>query len=268
MSWLWKTASGFVVGYTVILAVMYFSQRSLIYFPNPDRVPPKAAGLAGITEDILRTPDGERLIIWRLAPRPGKPTILYFHGNEGNLASRAERARVYQNAGYGMLMMSYRSYGGSTGRPTEENIAADARLAYDKLRADRVRPKDIIVYGESLGTGVAVQLATDRQVGAVVLDAPFTSIVDMAQRSYPWLYVRPFVFDRFDSLSKIANINAPLLVLHGTRDNLVPVTMGQKLHAEAKSPKQIVIFPNGNHSDLYDHGAVEALSAFLDQRRS
>ena len=138
--------------YALILLVAYMAQRKLTYFPSPLRVAPAVVGLPDVAERIIETPDGERVVTWHGKAAPGQPTILYFHGNGGNLAHRAERIRRYLERGRGMLMMSYRGYSGSTGHPTESANLADARLAYQLLLADGIPPDDIILYGESLGT--------------------------------------------------------------------------------------------------------------------
>src|SRR5262249_18322551 len=149
----------------------------------------------------------------------------YFHGNAGNLASRAERVRRFVARGYGVFLLSYRGYGGSTGGPRERAHIADAKLAYRTLRAAGVAARAIILYGESLGSGVAVQVAADDSVGGVVLDAPYTSIVDVAAGAYPFLPVRPFMLDRYETLRFLPRVTAPLLVLHGEDDEVIPVAM-------------------------------------------
>jgi fermentation-respiration switch protein FrsA (DUF1100 family) len=268
MTWVLKIAALLLLIYGLIVFAAWLGQRRLLYVPDATRVAPSALSLAGVSEIELKTPDGERLVAWRLKARPGQPTLLYFHGNAGNLASRANRVARYAALGYGMLMLSYRGYSGSSGRPSEAHNFADALLAYEHLVGEGLSPHDIVLYGESLGSGVAVHLATQRPVGAVVLDAPYTSIVAMAQRAYPYLPVRPLLADRYESDKIIKRIGAPLLVLHGTRDGIIPVSMGRALYDMAEQPKKLVIFPEGHHSDLDDYGAVRAVSEWLaDIRR-
>ncbi|MEZ5817590.1 MAG: alpha/beta hydrolase [Hyphomicrobiaceae bacterium] len=251
--------------YALVVLTAWLAQRHLMYVPDPTRVTPAAAGLTGVTEQVLATPDEARLVTWRVKARDGRPTLLYLHGNAGNLAGRADRFLRYQRHGFGLLMLSWRGYSGSTGRPTEAHNVADAKLAYDALVADGVRPSDIVVYGESLGSGVAVQLAADRQVGALVLDAPYTSIVDVALLSYPYLPVRPLLIDRYESNRHIANVTVPVLVLHGERDAVIPVRMGRALHEMVRGPKELIVFPDGAHVDLDDYGAVEMVTRWIDR---
>lgn len=251
--------------YLVVVAAAWLGQRHLMYVPNPMRVPPVAAGLSGVREEVLTTGDNVRLICWRAEGRPGRPTILYFHGNAGNLAGRADRFRRYQAKGFGLLMMSWRGYSGSGGSPTEANNVADAKLAYDTLRAQGTRPEDIVVYGESLGSGVAIQLAGERPVAALVLDAPYTSIVDVALLTYPYLPVRPLLIDRYESDRHISQVKAPVLVLHGERDAVIPVQMGRAIYELSPEPKKLALFPNGGHVDLDDFGAVEVVATWVQE---
>ncbi len=189
-----------VVFYAVAIAVMYFAQRRFIYFPDPTRTTPRAAGLANVLERIIATPDGEKIVAWYGKAAPGQPTLLYFHGNGGALEVRAERIAKYLDRGRGLFMMSYRGYSGSTGSPSEAANVADAKLAYEALIEDGVSPDDIILYGESLGTGVAIEVAAEKKVAGVILDSPFTSIVERAAQLYPWLPVRLLLQDRYDSI--------------------------------------------------------------------
>jgi len=264
MSGLMKILLYAVIIYAAIVAIAYAAQRKLMYFPDATRVEPAQIGLDGVREIVLPTPDGARIVSWYAPAPPGQPTLLYFHGNGGNLAGRAQRIARYQNARLGVFMISWRSYSGSTGSPTERANVADARLAYDHLVKLGVAPADIILYGESLGSGVAVQLAMEVPVGGVVLDAPYTSTVDIGAKAYPFLPVRWLMQDRYESARRIAGIGAPLLILHGTRDTVIPVAMGQRLHALAREPKKLVIFPDGNHVDLDQHGAVTEMRAWID----
>jgi fermentation-respiration switch protein FrsA (DUF1100 family) len=263
MQLIMKLAIGLFAVYAVIAVAAFVLQRRLMYFPDPERVSPKSFNLA-VTERVIDAPDGARLIAWYAPAAPGQPTILYFHGNGGSLASRSERVRRYVSRGYGVLMLSYRGYSGSTGSPSESANVADAKLAYDALIKDGVEPDDIIVYGESLGSGVAVQVAADREVGGLALDAPYTTIVDVAVLAYPYLPVRPFVFDRYETVKYLPRVKAPLLVLHGEADQVIPVEMGKAVYAAANAPKEIATFPRAGHSDHHLHGSYDVLFRWID----
>lgn len=264
MQLIMKLALGLFALYAVIAVAAFVLQRRLMYFPDPERVSPATFALPGVKERIIDAPDGARLISWYAPAAPGQPTILYFHGNAGNLATRSERIRRYVSRGYGVLFLSYRGYGGSTGTPSEQANVADAKLAYDTLIADGLEPQDIIVYGESLGSGVAVQVAADREVGGLVLDAPYTTIVDVAALAYPYLPVRPFMFDRYESVKYLPRVKAPLLVLHGEADRVIPVEMGRAIYAAANAPKEIATFPRADHSDHHLYGSYDEMFRWID----
>jgi fermentation-respiration switch protein FrsA (DUF1100 family) len=264
MQLIMKLAMGLFAFYAVIAVAAFVLQRRLMYFPDPDRVSPASFNLPGVKERIIDAPDGARLISWYAPPAPGQPTILYFHGNAGNLASRSERVRRYVSRGYGVLFLSYRSYGGSSGDPSERANVADAKLAYDSLIEDGTDPDDIFVYGESLGSGVAVQLAAENEIGGLVLDAPYTTIVDVAALAYPYLPVRPFMFDRYETMRYLPRVRAPLLVLHGEADRVIPVDMGKAVYAAANAPKEIVTFPRAGHSDHHVYGSYDELFRWID----
>jgi hypothetical protein len=165
-------------------------------------------------------------------------------------------------------MMSYRGYSGSTGSPTEAANVADARLAYDLLVNEGVVPEDVILYGESLGTAVAARIAAERPVGGLILDSPFTSAVDVGARHYPFFPVRLLMQDRYEVLPYVEKIRAPLLVIHGERDEIVPVDMGRQVYAAANSPKKLVTFPLAGHNDHALHGSFEAIQAWIAQLRA
>lgn len=250
--------------YVAMLAVLYFGQRQLIYPADPTHETPAQAGLEGIvTETELTTPDGVRLIAWEVKPAPGQPTLLYFHGNGGGLNGRTQRFRRFAEAGIGVFMPAYRGYSGSGGSPSETALIADARLAYDHLKARGLDPKQIVAYGESLGTGVAVQLATLRPVAAVVLDAPYTRLAAIGQQRYPFIPVRMFLKDQYASIDYITNIRAPLLVIHGTADRTIPMEQGRELFEAANPPKELRILQGAGHSDIYLFGAMKFLQDFL-----
>jgi fermentation-respiration switch protein FrsA (DUF1100 family) len=268
MSMLFKIVLTAAIAYAGLVLAAWLGQRRLMYFPDPSRISPAVAGLTGVEEHLLDVPDGTRLVTWQAAPRPGQPTLLYFHGNAGGLINRAGRFARYQGLGYGLMAMSYRGYSGSTGSPSERANIDDAILAYEALRQRGVAAENIVVYGESLGSGVAVALAAQRKVGAVVLDAPYTSIVDIAAGQYPFLPVRTLLTDRYESNALIGRVTAPVLILHGARDRIIPVAMGRDLYALAKDPKRLVIFPDGRHVDLDDHGAVQEVQKWVSEARN
>jgi fermentation-respiration switch protein FrsA (DUF1100 family) len=203
------------------------------------------------------------VIVWHVRPRGDRPVVLYLHGNGGALSHRAERFRALTADGIGLVALDYRGYGGSTGRPSEAGLMIDAETAY--AFAARLYPAErIALWGESLGTGVAVALAAERAVGRVVLEAPFTSAADIAALHYPFLPVRWLMKDQFRSDARIGAVRAPLLVLHGERDAIVPIAFGERLFSLAGEPKRFVRFPEGQHEGLDQFGALDAVKRFLD----
>ncbi len=244
-------------GYVAVALFMYFQQRSLQYFPSRVATPPEAVGLVGVEESRLTTPDGETIVVWQAAPQPGMPVILFLHGNGGELADRADRMAFYQAHGFGAVFVSYRGYGGSSGTISEEGLLLDAATAYDHLRGQGVEAGRIMVVGESLGTGVAVQLAAARPVAAVALEAPFTAAVDVAAERYRWLPVRLLMKDQFRSRDHITAIKVPLLIQHGEDDRVIPLSHGKALHSMANEPKELVVLPEAGH-DIIAQAAVWA----------
>ena len=249
-------------GYAGLLALMFIFQRRLMYFPDPRPIAPDVAGLAQAQEVTFKSSDGENLIAWFVAPGAGKPLVIYFQGNAEGLRARVSRFEWLIADGTGLLALCYRGYGGSTGTPSEQGLIRDGEAAYEFARA-RIAPARIVVFGESLGTGVAVALAATHAVAGVILDAPFTSAADVGAAAYPFVPVRWAMKDTFRSDLRIARVTAPLLVLHGAQDRVVPVRFGEKLFALAREPKRFVRFPRGGHVDLDDHGAAKEIKAFL-----
>ena len=249
-------------GYIAFAALMYFAQRSLMYFPERTRTAPAAAGLPQAEEVVLDTPDGEKVIVWHLPPRGDAPVALYFHGNGGSLRLRVDRFRRVAAAGVGIVALSYRGYGGSSGTPTEAGLIIDARAAY-AFAAARYPVSRIALWGESLGTGVAVALAAEKPVSRLILDAPYTSTLDVARASYPFLPVRFLMKDQFRSDERIARVKVPVLILHGEADQVIPIAYGERLYAMIPGEKRLVRFPGGYHGGLDGLGGADAALKFL-----
>ncbi len=243
-------------------AILYFTQRSLMYFPDTTHTPPAQAGLPEAEEVTLTSSDGERIVAWHVAPRDAKPVIIYFHGNGGSLRYRVERFRKLIKGGIGLVAIDYRGYGGSSGSPSEAGLIADADAAY-AFAATRYPAPQLVVWGELLGSGVAVDVATEKPIGRVILEAPFTSAAAVAAMRYWYLPVGLLMKDQFRSDERIAKITAPVLILHGLRDRIIPYAMGERLFDLIKAPKHIVRFLDGDHDDLDANGALHAVGRFL-----
>lgn len=246
------TFFGVTLLYATVLSAMYLMQRDLQYVPARRDPTPQEAGLSGVDRIALPTPDGETLVLWFAEPAPGRPTILFFHGNAGAMPDRADRLAFYQSRGFGAAFLSYRGYGGSTGRPSETGLLTDAQAAYDFLRAKGIPPERIVLVGESLGTGVAVQTAARNPVAAVVLEAPYSAAVDVARARYPWAPVGLLMKDQFRSRDHIAAIHAPLLILHGEADQVIPFGFGKRLFEAAADPKTFLSLGPTGHEALSD----------------
>ena len=253
-----------VVLYGGFVTLLYLAQRLLQYFPDRRRTTPAAAGLPGAEEVVLDTADGERVIVWHVPPREGRPIFLYFHGNGGSLSWRGERFGSLISDGSGLIALSYRGYGGSSGRPTENGLFEDAVAAYSFAVA-RYPAERIVLWGELLGSAVALAVAAEKPVGCVVLEAPFTSAADVGARHYWFVPVRLFMKDQFRSDLRASKVTAPVLVVHGENDAIVPVTLGKQLYDLIRAPKRFVRVAGAGHNDLGAE-AVAAAKQFIAEQ--
>jgi len=252
-----------VIGYLAGLVVLYIKQRDMLFpIPPVGRTTPDAAGLPEAEEHVLTTSDGEKVIIWHVPAKPGRPVILHFPGNGDFLAGRVSRFKGMTADGTGLVALSYRGYAGSSGAPSEEGLLRDAKAAYAFTTA-RYAAERIVVWSFSLGTGVAVELASEQRVGKLILEAPYTSTVDVAASLFPIVPVRLLMRDPFHSDRRIARVSVPLLIMHGTDDPAIPITFGERLFSLAREPRQFVRFPGGGHDNLDQYGAIEAARQFI-----
>jgi fermentation-respiration switch protein FrsA (DUF1100 family) len=262
LKWL---ASLALIAYFGGLALLYFAQRSILFpIPETRRTSPKAAGFPLAEEHVLQTSDGERIIAWHVPPRAGKPVVIFFHGNGDILAWRAPWFAELTGDGTGLIAVSFRGYAGSSGSPTEAGLINDAEAAY-AFAVERYAPDRIVLWGYSLGAGPAVALAARRRIARLILEAPYTSIVDVAAAAFPFAPVRWFIRDQFHADQWIVNVTSPVLIMHGGRDRTIPIRFGEKLYELARDPKQMVRFPQGGHDDLDDFGAMDVARAFLSK---
>lgn len=264
-----KLLIGAVALYGLILVLGMSVQRRLLYRIDPVHVTPLQAGLPDVQELRIEAPDGVSVVAWFGRAKAGQPTLLYFHGNGGSLGTRTPRIARFMAEGWGVLMMTYRGYGGSTGSPTERNNVEDGVRAFDRLLELGLKADDIVLYGESLGSGVASAVAIRRRASGLVLDAPFTSIPDVAARAFWYLPMHLIMRDRYETWRIIDKIEMPLLILHGTKDATVPVEMGRELARRAHEPKTFAELPRAGHSDIYveGYGGLAAMQAFLVARQ-
>ncbi len=259
-------ASAALIGalvYLAILALLYTQQRRLLFPASSVRTEAAQTGISGLQDVTIATPDGVELVAWWKPPEPGRALILYFHGNGGSLGNRRERVRLLTSEGRGMLIVSYRGYSGSTGSPSEEGLRIDARAARDWLGS--YQPERIVLYGESLGTGVAVRLATERPVGGVILDAPYTSTADVARGIYWFLPVALLMHDQFRSVDWIGDLRVPLLVMHGEEDSVIPIALSELLFKAANEPKRYLRLPGVGHETILESGGIAAVRSFLGE---
>jgi len=266
-----------------LFALLWTQQRRLIYFPSPGPVPPASMILPGAQDVVLETADGLRLGAWYAPARRGHlplagedphsaaaPAVLVFNGNAGDRSARAPLAAALHHAGLAVLLLDYRGYGGNPGPPTEDGLADDARAARDWLAArPDVDPNRIVYFGESLGAAVAIGLAVQTPPAALVLRSPFTSLADVGRLHYPWLPVGRLLLDRYLSHERITRLTAPLLVIAGTGDAIVPADLSRRLYDAAPQPKRLVEIPGADHNDprlLDGREMIAEIVAFLREQ--
>jgi len=250
------------LGYAGVGASLYLGQRWLLFVPERMRISPADAGLPQAREILLDTADGERVIAWHVPAQAGKPVILYFHGNGGSLSWRAERFRSMTTDGTGLVALSYRGYGGSTGSPSERGLMRDATAAY-AFTASRYPVDRIVLWGESLGTGVAIAAAAAHPVARVLLESPYTAVVDVAASMYWFMPVRWLMKDPFRADLSVAKLTVPVLVLHGEKDRVIPIRFAERLYDMIRAPKQFIRLPAAGHNDHDSFGAQHLVRPFI-----
>lgn len=253
-----------VTGYCAGLLMLYVRQREMVFpIPPVGRTAPEAAGLPEADEHVLTSSDGEKIIVWHVPAKLGRPVILYFPGNGDFLAGRVSRFKAMTADGTGLVALSYRGYAGSSGAPSEQGLLRDAEAAYS-FAAARYGAERIVVRGFSIGTGVAVALAAEQKVGKLILEAPYTSAADVVALRFSFVPLRLLMKDQFRSDERIGRVTAPLLIMHGTDDPAIPFAFGERLFALANEPKRFVPLPGGGHDDLDRFGAVEIARQFIN----
>lgn len=267
MNWFYKFLVVVFVLYFVAAIALYYMQGRMMFGPDKTRILAANSGVAGLLEVMLETPKGLKLYSWYVPAKPNKPVLLFFHGNGGNVSYRIDKFLQLSEQGYGVFMLGYRGFGGSDGSPSEKVFIFDARLAYDYLIGQGVKADDIIIYGESIGSSVAVQLATKVKSAAVILEAPMFSVLSIAESLYPFVPVRYFLRDKFETDQYIKFINAPLLIVHGSDDEIIPLASGRRLFDEAVEPKQFETLEGAAHNNLYEFPTLEKIVQFIDGLR-
>jgi uncharacterized protein len=266
------TLAGWILaGWLLLVAALFAGQRALLYHPDPTAPDAVALAAAGFRPLAVRTEDGLDLALWHRPAAEGRPTVVLFQGNAGHLGHRLPLVAPLAARGFGVVLAPYRGYGGAPGRPTEDGLVRDGRATLAALEALGIAPARLALWGESLGSGVATRLAVEaaeagRPVGGVILQAPFVSVAERAAELYPFVPARRLVLDRFDNLSRIARIGAPLLLVHGEADTVIPASHGRRLIAAAQEPKAGIFIRGADHNDLQAFGLAERVAEFLEGR--
>ena len=256
-----------VIVYLALVAALYLAQRKMIFYPDRERPNPADYRVSESAMRQTETEDGLTLEGWYWPPvRADLPVIVWFHGNAGHYAHRTLMIVPYLEQGYGVLLAEYRGYANNPGSPSEEGFYKDARGWMDFLSREGIGPHQVVLYGESIGSGVAVQMALEHpEARGLVLQAPYTSLPDIARKTYFFIPVDLLMKDKFENLKKIPQIKIPLLVMNGTDDKVVPPAHGKKLYEAANEPKKIITLEDYGHNDLPIEDIAEAVMSFLSE---
>ena len=250
--------------YIVLVIGLLVLQRSVMYVPDTSYIsPPDSYGLKEIQ---TITKDDKKLISWYTLAKKGKPVIVMFHGNAGNISNRIDKMLFFTRKGYGFFLLEYRGYGPNTGRPSEEGLYHDARSALNGLKkVEGIKEENIIIYGESIGTGVASQMSIEfPKVKAIILEAPFTNMTDLIGDIYPWLWpFKSMVWDKFDNIKKVKGFKSPTLIIHGTNDRVIPIKHAKKLHEALLGNKKLIEVNGAGHNNLAAFGTLENIQSFI-----
>ena len=255
---------GIVAIYLIVLIFLFFFQRNLMYHPDENNY--SGDNLEVNIEKVnVKTTDNINLLGWfHNKNLKSYKTIVYFHGNAGTLENRIHKLNHFKDMDVNFLIISWRGFSGNSGKPSEQGLYKDGKGTIDWLKKMGLAEKDIILYGESLGTGIATEIAQNNNCAGLVLETPFTSMIEAAKKFYPYIPVALLLKDKYDNQNKIKNINIPVLVMHGEVDQIVPFWMGQKIHEMANQPKYSYFTKSDDHMMVYDEKLVFALKTFIE----
>ena len=260
-----KTVNSAIIIYLILLIFLFLFQRKLQYMPMGKMWEIASYNLEGFEEERLTTSDKIKIYAWYKPAKKGKKIILYFHGNAGNMGERAHKFSAFANQGFGVLAISYRGYYRSEGSPSEAGLMRDADAALQFLLQQNYQAENIILFGESLGSGVAVQMATKFNFAAIILESPYSSIAGVAQKKYWYAPVKLLLKDKFESIKFISKISEPVLIFHGTADKIVSYQEGKKLFDAANMPKKLITVEGAGHVDFTNEFLVEEMNNFLQK---
>ena len=258
--------------YTISVIIVYFFfgfllflfQRKIVFNVSGSPKKPEYYGLKNINIVKIRTFDNYSLLSWYSKPKNRNPILIYFHGNSFDIGERAYRIEKYINEGIGVLLVSWRGFSGNDGKPTEKNLYIDAESAIHWIqKKSNLLKNEIILYGESLGTGVVIEIATRYNFNSVILEAPFTSIYDIAQKRYKIYPAKLLTLDKFDNFSKIDKIHSPILIISGRKDEIIPHKHSIKLFNKANQPKSSLFVDEAMHNNLYDFKIINSVIKFI-----
>ena len=249
--------------YLIIIAYMYLNQRKLLYLPSENNYLDDQIDF-NFKEVFIDVEKKLKLKSWLIEnDLKNKKTLVFFHGNAGNLSNRIYKLNQLSKLDLNIIILAWRSFSGNEGEPSEQNLYNDAKKTIEWLNSRGVKNKNMILYGESLGTGIAVELSQTNQFGGIILESPFTSMTNAAKNIYPWLPVKYLLKDKYDSEKKIKNLQIPILIMHGKKDNIVPFKMGEKLYDLANNPKFFYFTENDDHMMTFDEKLVSTIKNFL-----
>ena len=265
MKYLFITLSSIVVAYLVALVFIYFYQRNLLYHPSENNY--QNDEIQFDYEEVNIEVENEiKLKSWLINKDFKKlKTLLIFHGNAGDLSNRIYKLNELNKLEINILLISWRGFSGNKGSPTEKNLYKDAEAAIKWLNKKNVSNNQIILYGESLGTGVAVEMAKKNDFNSIILESPFTSIENSAKIYYPYLPVRYLLKDRYDSISKIKMVKSPIMIMHGEKDDVVPFSMGKKLFEKANNPKHSYFTSTDDHMMEFNPELLKEIKNFIEK---
>ena len=254
----------FAITYFFVLISTYIFQRNLLYHPTENNYSGDQI-LVDIEKVTIKTRDNINLLSWyHKKDLANYRTILFLHGNAGSLENRIHKINHFKDINVNFLIIAWRGFSGNRGKPTEKGLYEDARSAVRWLKSQGVEENNIIIYGESLGTGVATEIAQNKNFAGIILESPFTSMIDAGKDKYPYLPVSLLLKDKYESNKKIKNIKSPILIMHGKVDNIVPFSMGEKMYKLANDPKYYYFSEYDDHMMEYNENLLKALKNFIN----